>query len=330
MHRLAVIRSLTHPDAAHEPGTAHMQTGYAFRAGANYPSIGSVVGHECRERARRVGLPPAIVIPRGTLGAGHLGPAHNPFEVAGNPNDPAFAVQDLALPEELGRARLVRRARLLARLDEPLRDHPAEIHGAIDRFNEQALRLLTSPRAQQAFEVQREPVRVRERYGRTVLGQSLLLARRLVEADVPFITINDEDWDHHVNIYPNLRTRLPPLDRGVSTLIDDLATRGLLESTLVIVLGEFGRTPRINVNRGRDHWPRSFSVVLAGGGVRGGQTIGASDGEGAFVADRPVTPEDLAYSIYTLLGVDPDKELPTILGRRIQIVRDGHMVRELV
>lgn len=330
MRNLALLRAVTHADAAHEPGVAHMQSGYVFRAGSNYPSISAVVGYERQEAARRNGLPPSIVVPSGGIGAGHLGPGYNPFEVAGNPNDPTFKVQDVSLPDGLTASRLRRRRTLLEDFDSPFRSaKPSEIQRAVDRFTEQAYSMLTSPAAQQAFEVDREPDRLRERYGRTRAGQGLLLARRLVEAGVPCITVNEGEWDHHVGIFPQLDKMLPPLDRSLATLVEDLDQRGLLASTLIVVMGEFGRTPKINVMSGRDHWSRGFTVVLAGGGVRGGQAIGATDLEGAFPSNRPVTPEDLAHSIYTLLGLDPDKELPTISGRRMQMVRDGKMIREL-
>jgi uncharacterized protein (DUF1501 family) len=171
----------------------------------------------------------------------------------------------------------------------------------------------------------------RERYGRTKIGQSCLLARRLIEAGVPFVTVGANDWDHHQNLYPRLQSAemLPAFDSGFAALVDDLEQRGMLESTLVVFMTEFGRTPRINSMQGRDHWSRAFSVALAGGGVRGGQVIGATDTEGAFPRDRPATPEDIAHSIYTLLGLDPEKELPSSSGRRIQIVRGGQFLREL-
>jgi uncharacterized protein (DUF1501 family) len=201
----------------------------------------------------------------------------------------------------------------------------------VDRFTAQAYDLIRSPQARAAFDLSQVDDRTRHRYGRTQLGQSCLLARRLVEAGVPCVTVSSDDWDHHQNMYPRLRAAemLPAFERAFAALVADLDQRGRLDSTLVVFLTEFGRTPRINGMQGRDHWSRAFSVAMAGGGVRGGQVIGASDAEGAFPRHRPVTPEDVAHSIYTLLGVDPEKELPATSGRRISIVRGGQFIREL-
>ncbi len=332
MQRLAVFRSVTHPNAAHEAGQAHMLSGYNFGPGHNYPSIGAVVGHE---KGPRGGLPAYIVIPGESslyLHAGHLGSAYNAFAVGSNPNAADFQVRDVEEPADLGPLRSERRRLLRHQLDEAFRAvDTAGILQGMDQFTARAYNLIRSPQARAALDLQRVDVRTRERYGRTTLGQGCLLARRLVEAGVPFVTVSSDGWDHHQNIYPGLASSemLPALDRGLSVLVDDLHGRGMLERTLVLVLTEFGRTPRINGIRGRDHWSRAFSVVFAGGGVRGGQVIGASDAEGAFPANRPVTPEDLAHTIYTLLNIDPEKDLPSASGRRIQIARNGQFIREL-
>ncbi len=332
MHHLALIRSVTHPNSAHDAGQAHMLSGYNFAPGHNYPSIGAVVGHEIGARG---GLPPYLVVPNESspyLHAGHLGSAHNPFAVGSNPNDPQFQVRDVEEADGITAQRSQRRESLLRQVDEDFRR--VDSSGAldsVDRFTAQAYAMIRSPRARAAFDLNQVDDRTRDRYGRTQLGQSCLLARRLVEAGVPFVTVSSDDWDHHQNMYPRLRAgeMLPAFDRGFAALVDDLAQRGQLDSTLVVFLTEFGRTPHINSMQGRDHWSRAFSVVLAGGGVRGGQVIGASDAEGAAPRLRPVTPEDVAHSIYTLLGVDPEKELPSTSGRRIPIVRGSQFIREL-
>lgn len=330
MQHLAVIRSVTHADAAHEPGIALMQTGYGFRPGSNFPSVGAVVGYERRDRSQENGLPPHIAIPNGDLGAGHLGGSYNPFRVGGNPNAADFQVQDLSNPGGLSLAQLQRRHELLRRVNDEFRElKKSDLQRSADQLGEQAYKLIVTPEARKAFDLSREPDAVRDRYGRTTMGQSLLMARRLIEAGVPFITVNDEEWDHHLKIYARLKEKVPPVDQGIAALVADLAERGMLESTLVVMMGEFGRTPKINTMGGRDHWSRAFSVVLAGAGVRGGQVIGTSDAEGAFPTERPVTPADVAHSIYKLLDLDPDKELPTTSGRPVQIVRDGHFIREL-
>ena len=185
------------------------------------------------------------------------------------------------------------------------------------------------PDAPAAFDLTQEDPKTRERYGRTQFGQRLLLARRLVEAGVPFLAATDFEWDDHSDIFPKLKQKLPIVDRGLSALVADLDERGLLAETLVIVMGEFGRTPKVNALKGRDHWPNCFSVLLAGGGVRGGQVIGESDAEGAFPQSRPITPEELFHSIYVLLGIDPLKLLASTGGREIEIVRDGKFIQEL-
>jgi len=330
MHHLAVIRSLTHADAAHEPGVALMQTGYGFRPGSNFPSVGAVVGYERRDRSQQNGLPPHIAVPSGDLGGGHLGGSYNPFRVGGNPNAADFQVQDLSNPGGLSLDHVRRRHALLREVNDEFRAlKKSDLQRSVDQLGEQAFKLIVTPDARKAFDLTREQAAVRDRYGRTTVGQSLLMARRLIEADVPFVTVTDEEWDHHLSIFPKLNEKLPPVDQGVAALLEDLAERGRLDSTLVVMLGEFGRTPKINTMGGRDHWSRTFSVVLAGAGVQGGQVIGNSDSDGAFPTDRPIAPADLAHSIYMLLGLDPDKELPTTSGRPVQIVRDGHFIREL-
>src|SRR5262249_48426498 len=186
----------------------------------------------------------------------------------------------------------------------------------------QSYDMMTSARAQTALDLGREDPKTRERYGRTPFGQRVLLARRLVETGVPFVTVHDGKWDHHREIFPSLKKQLPYVDRAVSSLVADLDERGLLGSTLVILMGEFRRTPKINKDRGRDQWPTAFSVLLAGAGVRGGQIIGASDKEGGTVKERPASPQDLFHSIYALLGIDAAKFLPSTSGRDVPIIRD--------
>lgn len=332
MHRLAVIRSVTHPNSAHDAGQAHMLSGYNFGPGHNYPSIGAVVGHEIGSRH---GLPAYVCVPQEAtlyMHAGHLGGSYNPFSVGGNPNEANFQVRDIDEPPGLGATRSGRRRTLLSQVDEEFRRiDTSGVLDSVDRFTAQAYELISSPAARAALDLGHEDAAIRDRYGRTQLGQSCLLARRLVEAGVPFVTVSSDDWDHHQDLYARLQSgeMLPAFDRGFSGLLDDLAARGLLQTTLVMFLTEFGRTPKINANQGRDHWSRAFSVVFAGGGVQGGQVIGSSDADGAFPKTRPVTPEDLAHSIYALLAIDPAKELPSTSGRRIQIVRDGRFIEEL-
>lgn len=329
MHRMAILRAVTHRDGAHESGVAYMQTGYSFRPGHNFPGMGAVVGFERHEQVRAKGLAPYISIPEGR-GGGSLGPSYNSFSIPGDPNDPKFRVPDVTFPEGVSTSRFQRRRQFADELnDEFRRSRGANVQMAVDRFTAKSYDLILSPQAQAAFDLTQEDPKIRDRYGRSQFGQRLLLSRRLVEAGVPFLAATDFEWDDHADIFPRLKRKLPAVDQGVSALIDDLDERGLLASTLVIVMGEFGRTPKINVMKGRDHWPNAFSVLLAGGGVKGGQTIGASDAEGAFPKERPVTPEELYHSIYVLLGIDPQKLLPTTGGREIEVVRDGKFINEL-
>lgn len=329
MGRMAILRAVTHRDGAHEPGVATMQTGYTFRPGHNFPGMGAVVGFEKQSRVQESGLPPYVGLPDGR-GGGHLGPSFNPFAIPGDPNAAGFRVPDVTYPEGMSSERFERRRRFANLLGEEFRQGRAsEAQGAVDRFVAKSYDLIRSPRAQGAFDLSREEPAVRERYGRTQLGQRLLLSRRLVEAGVPFLSATDFEWDDHQGIFPKLKQKLPIVDQALSALLDDLHQRGLLDSTLVIVMGEFGRTPKINTMAGRDHWPNAFSMLLAGGGVAGGRIIGASDGEGAFPLERPVTPAELFHSIYVLLGIDPLKLLPTTGGREIEIVREGAFIREL-
>lgn len=331
MSRLAILRTVSHTQGAHEPGQAYMVTGYSFRAGHNFPSIGSVVSYLRQERSRENGLPPYIAAPDETIrGGGHLGPAFNPFSVPADPALADFRVQDVALAEGVTRARFQNRFELLGRINEDFRKtRTAPVRQAVDRYTEQAYSLMAATRAQAAFDLGREDPRIRDRYGRTTFGQRLLLARRLVEAGVPFVTVSGYEWDDHRTIFPALRQKLPVVDRGVSTLVDDLSQRGMLEQTLVVMTGEFGRTPKINAMAGRDHWPQTFSVLMAGGGVRGGRVIGTSDAEGAFPRERPLTPEELFFSVYELLGIDPQRYLPSATGREVQILREGRFIAEL-
>jgi hypothetical protein len=329
MHRLAILRAVTHRDGSHESGVAYMQTGYSFRPGHNFPGMGAVVGFERQEQVRASGLAPFISLPDGR-GGGSLGPSYNSFSIPGDPNDSAFRVPDVTFPEGISANRFQRRRQFAEQFnDEFRRSRGADVQTAVDRFTAKSYDLILSPQAQGAFDLTQEDPQTRERYGRSQFGQRLLLSRRLVEAGVPFLAAADFEWDDHSNIFPQLKRKLPVVDQGVSALIEDLAERGMLDSTLVIVMGEFGRTPKINAMQGRDHWPNAFSVLLAGGGVKGGQIIGASDAEGAFPKERPVTPEELYHSIYVLLGIDPLKLLPTTGGREIEIVRDGKFINEL-
>lgn len=339
-NQCAFIRSMHHHDSGHGGAMHYLQTGLPTpnpvgdgEAVSFHPSYGSVVARERPAGTLPTYVEISIPVPVRSGGPNFLGSACAPFRVGTNPSDPNFMVRDVNPPGGLDGARLEARRALLKQVDrlQRLRDRAAEdpVRG-VDAFREKAEALVTSSRAKEAFIIQREPDALRDRYGRSAVGQGCLLARRLVEAGVPWITVLHSGWDHHGQIFSSLKTRwLPIFDRAFSTLVADLEDRGLLASTLVIATGEFGRTPKINENAGRDHWPGAMSVALAGAGVPRGSVIGATDIHGAAPSDRPLKPEDLAASLYAKLGVDPRKEYHTPLGRPVPIVNNGEIIREL-
>ena len=345
--RLAIVRSLSHAytnhlNATHEVLTGHSQPGAFFDKVASrddYPCYASSID---AIRPGGDGIPSGVMLPtflmEGPLiwpgqHAGFLGPKHDPWQVRQDPSRPGFGFEGLSLPAGLSVERLEKRKSLLDQLGAR-RDHlAARTAKTKDPFADQverAMALLHSSKVARAFDLSQEDPRLRDRYGRHMYGQSLLLARRLVAAGVPVVQVNMgrvQTWDTHSANFKSLKQRLlPPFDQGVAALLDDLDARGLLDETLVVVTGEFGRTPRIgsstgnnNTRDGRDHWAAVFSAVFAGGGVRGGQTIGQSDKMGAYPASRPYTPADLAATIYRALGVDPATELRDRLNRPIRL-----------
>jgi hypothetical protein len=342
MDRAAIVRSMTSPLGEHNLGTHYMLTGYQPTPALEYPAIGSVVAHldpAARTLPKHIAVPNFGVGGKRISGNGYLPLSTRPFEVGGDPARPDFGVEHLGFYTGLSHQRIDRRREYLAALDRLTSRADAGEAPTAKPF-EQAYRLVTSPEAKAAFDLTQESDQTRHRYGRRTIGQSTLLARRLVEAGVPFVTVNYPGWDTHDNLYTRLKEGytgakepvglIPSLDLALSALLDDLHDRGRLEETLVVVMGEFGRTPKVSTAGGRDHWPRVFSVLLAGGGVPGGQTIGSSDATGESPKDRPVTPADLAATIYTLLGIDPHSTLTTSDGRPVQISRDGKPLPEVV
>ncbi len=332
MDKVALIRGGSHNNDHHETATNWVLCGRFGSPFGDYPAMGAVVSHQLGFRGV---LPPYVSIPRNPsftweLGkSAYLGGRYESFAV-GDPNAANFRVRDVALPRGITPRNLQRRQTLLEGLNTLARD----IEGndqmqTFGEFQQRAANLVLSPHARSAFEVQRESERLRDRYGRTTFGQSCLLARRLVERDVRFITINFGGWDHHSQIWRGLQNKLPDFDQGLSALLEDLSQRGLLTDTLVAVFGEFGRTPQINNNVGRDHWGKAGSLLFAGAGVRGGQVIGQTDEQGAYVTRRPVRPADVAYTMYEAIGVDPRGWLRHPEGRPVEILDDGEPVREL-
>jgi hypothetical protein len=349
--RWAVVRSLSHPNTNHLNATHQILTGQA-QPGAFFDKIASRTDYPCYAaaldaiRPREDGLPGGVMLPtflmEGPLvwpgqHAGFLGPRHDPWQIRQDPNLPDFRVSELALPDGFSVERLERRRNWLDAMEAGSDAWQAKAETRADdaadplaRQRAQAYTLLLSGNVARAFELDREDPRVRDRYGRHMFGQSLLLSRRLIQAGVPIVQVNlgrVQNWDTHSGNFKSLKNRLlPPTDQGVSALLDDLAATGLLDETLVIVTGEFGRTPRIgtttgNVNGpdGRDHWSKVFSALFAGAGVRGGQAIGQSDRNGAYPASRPFTPGDFAATIYHALGIDPETELRDRLDRPIRL-----------
>jgi Protein of unknown function (DUF1501) len=345
--KLAIVRSLAHPFTNHLNATHELLTGHP-QPGAFFDKIASRDDYPCYSagldyvRPSRDGVPSGVMLPtflmEGPLvwpgqHAGMLGPRHDPWQIRQDPSRESFRVDDLAVPVGFSVERLGLRQELLDRLSatHDILAGPAAAGG--DPMNDQrqrAMALLLSGKVSRAFELGREDPRLRDRYGRHLYGQSLLLARRLVEAGVGVVQVNMgrvQTWDTHSGNFKALKGRLlPPLDCGVAALLDDLENRGLLDETLVVVTGEFGRTPRIgsstgNVNSrdGRDHWAAVFSAIFAGGGVQGGQVIGQSDRIGAFPASRPYSPADFAATIYQSLGIDPATELRDRLNRPVRL-----------
>lgn len=333
--RLCVIRSMTHSEAAHERGVHNMFTGYAPSPALRFPSFGSVIAHELGPRDD---LPPYVCIPNlpnQFAGSGYLSTAYGPFSLGADPASKGFKVRDLNLAKGVDRKRFQRRRELLDLVNAkfgqafPKESVPDALR-ATDSFYERAYALLDSPKARKAFDLAKEPKALRDRYGRNQAGQRLILARRLAEAGVRWTTVTYGSWDHHDKIREGLTKQLPPFDQAYAALIQDLESRGLLDSTLVLVTSEFGRTPKINATGGRDHWPKVFSTVLCGGGVKRGLAYGRSDDTSAEPADDPMSVADWATTVYHLAGITADKELMAPGARPVEIVNGGRVCQELL
>jgi hypothetical protein len=334
--KFSIVRGHNPQNGSHGVADHLMMTGHKFNASLPFPCYGAVVA---KERGYAAGMLPFVQlgnhIDRRFNGgiAGFLGDQFNAFEVNEDPNAPAFKVRDLGLAGDAEKARLERRYAMLSDLDHYQRkvEESAGPVQARDEFYEKAHGLITSPAAKRAFDLAGEPARVRDAYGRTTFGQSCLLARRLVEAGVQFVTVTDGGWDTHQDNFKSLKTRkLPVLDRAYAALLQDLHDRGLLDGTLVVWFGDFGREPKINPSAGRDHWASAGVACLGGGGVKTGQVVGATDALGSVVVDNPVTPQDLAATIYTALGVPLHTWYKAQDGRPIELVPEGKPVQQLV
>jgi hypothetical protein len=330
MDKISIIRSMTSPAAAHEIGTHYMLTGFLPLPGFAVPSYGAVASYLLGPRSA---LPPYISIqqPDTTMGAGFLGAALNPFCPGGDPASGGFKVRDLDMAPGMTTERLDRRKSLRQVVDAAFKQQEkgSDTARAVDSFYDRAYTLLSSTEARAAFDLSKEKEELRNNYGRHTFGQSLLLSRRLVEAGVRFSTVTIGGWDNHTDIFNQLRGGMMPVfDRSFATLIADLSQRGLLERTLVVVMGEFGRTPIINKDGGRDHHPRVFSILMAGGGIKGGTVVGSSDARAMEPASDPVKPEDLAATIYQALGIDYTQSISSPEGVRITLARGGSPIRK--
>lgn len=332
MNKVCLVRSASHENDHHETATNWVLSGRFGSAFGDYPAMGAVVAHETGFSGL---LPPYVAAPKNPsftweLGkSAFLGGRYESFK-AGDPSQPGYRVRDLSMAEPLSPRALERRKSLLAAVDQLAgRVKGDDQMATYDEFQRHAAEMVLSSDAQTAFDIEKEPTNLRDDYGRNEFGQSCLLARRLIERGVKFVTVNSGGWDHHKKIWEGLGKKLPIFDQGYSTLINDLDSRGMLADTLVLTMGEFGRTPKINKDVGRDHWGRAASLLFAGAGVRGGKVVGATDKEGAFVTDRPVRPADVAYTVFSALGINPRKQLITPEGRPVEILDQGGRIDEL-
>jgi hypothetical protein len=332
MKRLTLVRSGAHNNDHHETATNWVLCGRFGSAFGDYPAMGAVVAHELGFSGK---LPPYAAIPRNPsftweLGkSAFLGGRYESFKT-GDPNASDFKVRDVSPAEKLTAQRAQRRQSLLQAVDALAQQIEGNDQiGTYDEFHRRAAEMILSSEARGAFAIEKEPDRLRDRYGRNTFGQSCLLARRLIEGGVRFVTVNYGGWDHHAKIWDGLEKKLPEFDHGFSALLEDMHERGLLSETLVLAFGEFGRTPKINKDVGRDHWGQAASLLFAGAGVRGGHVVGQTDKQGAFVTRRPVAPADVACTVYEALGIDPHKSLVTPDGRPVEILDKGETIKEL-
>lgn len=332
MNKVSLVRSGTHENDHHETATNWVLSGRFGSAFGDHPAMGAIVAHETGFTGL---VPPYVSVPKNPAFTWELGRSVwlggrcESFK-AGNPNDANYKVRDLSQSAAMTPQVLERRRSLLSAVDHL----SATVQGndqlaTFDEFGQKAAAMVLSPQAQSAFDITRESDAMRDDYGRNPFGQSCLLARRLVESGVRFVTVDYGGWDHHAKIYEGLDKKLPEFDQGFSAFIRDMENHGLLQETLVVAMGEFGRTPKINDKGGRDHWGRAGSLIFAGAGVKGGNVIGSTDKNGAFVTDRPVRPADVAWTVYDALGIDPTKDLHTPEGRPVSILAEGATVQEL-
>jgi len=328
--KLCVIRSMTHGEADHDRGTHNMFTGWRPSPAVQYPSIGSIVSHELGSRND---LPPYVCIPsqpNSFAGTGFLGSAYGPFSLGSDPASGGFRVRDLNLPNGVDEKRFAERREMRTVVDAHFSTlEKSDALAGMDSFYQRAYAMMSSDKAREAFDLKKETDALRDEYGRNAAGQRLLLARRLVEAGVRFVSLTYGGWDHHDNIRNGVSNQMPTFDQAFAALLRDLAGRGMLDSTLVLVTTEFGRTPKINGTAGRDHYPKVFSIVMAGGGIKQGYVHGGTDPTGSEPENDPLTVPDYAATVYHLLGIDFEKTL--MAGTRpVKIVKDGEVAKGLL
>lgn len=331
--KFCILRGVSHTLAAHRLGREYVNTGTKPIPALEYPSYGAVVS---KERPVEPEIPNVVAVPRASQGPGFLGIRYAALETNSTPTpNTAFSVRGISLPEEIGVHEVNRRQQLLQKLDRRFADlqNSDQLLEGLDQFSSQAHSMITSSRARQAFDISQEPESFAQQFGDESFGQSCLLALRLVESGVRLVSVQLGGWDTHQDNFSKLKnTNLPKLDVGLSGLLSGLDQRGLLESTAVFVTGEFGRTPKINqrsAEGGRDHYPRCMFMLMAGGGIRGGQVIGESDETASGPKHEAITPDDVAASFYHNLGIDPSTEFNSSTGRPITLVRDGSIIQQL-
>jgi len=350
--KLALVRSVHHKHSSHNAGMHWSIVGRPYRidstlinpSSADYPSVGTLVGWLAQRDGYSGHVPPYVITPEphcdskvyitpGQFG-GCLGRRYDPFVLQADPNAEDFRVRDLRLHEELSAQRLDQRTELLGKLSGSSQRIPTPVSDDYEAHRREAASLVLSGEAARAFDLTREPLAIRERYGRHTWGQSHLLARRLVESGTRFVTtVNGPSitWDTHQDNFGRLKNKLvPPMEQAFAALLDDLSERGLLDTTMVVWMGDFGRKPTINKDAGRDHWPQCYTVVLAGGGIRGGQVVGASDRTGAYPLERPVTPADLHATIFQALGYDTQRISYKTADGRPTLLSEGEPISELL
>ena len=332
MGKVALVRSQQHGNDHHETATNWVLSGKFGTPFGDHPAMGAVVAHETGFAGQ---VPPYVAVPKNPAFTWELGKSAwlgGRFESfkAGDPSAKDFKVRDLSCTTPMKPAQMERRQSLLKAVDSLSRQIEGNDQIATyDEFQRKAAEMILSPDAQSAFDLEKESEKTREAYGRNEFGQSCLLARRLVESGVRFVTVNSGGWDHHAKIFESLDKKLPMFDQGFAAMINDMDERGLLKDTLVVCMGEFGRTPKINKDAGRDHWGHAGVLLFAGAGVQPGRIIGATDKTGSYVTDRPVKPADVCYTVYEALGIDPRKMLLTPEGRPTHILDDGELIKEL-